>query len=196
MHKFLEATGKAAIENGYSTTALGRKRFFNKPTYPENILRAYNQSKSTLSMSLYEYAESRIPKYFDYKQNAKAEFVEPMIFAEWKECGPGITPEIRAFMAQASAIGREAANHPIQGGNADVTKHAMVKVRDMFKSKGYYPHAHIMLQVYDELAVVAPTKWREEVNNIIDSAMIEAGEMIITKLPVTIDGHVKGCWTK
>lgn len=196
MHKFLEKVGLSAIANGFAATALGRKRFFKEPTYPKDILNEYRRTGSTQSRSLYEFTMSKIPDYRTYKRECMEGGCDPMIFHEWKDSGPGITPEIRQFMGESSSIFRESGNHPIQGGNADVTKHAMVRVRNKLRERGYYPDAHIILQVYDELVVQAPTRWREDVEQIVDSSMKEAGELIIKNIPVVVEGHIGPCWTK
>jgi DNA polymerase-1 len=198
MHKFLRNISIGAIENGYAATLLGRKRFFRTPPYPQHIVDAWEKAKknSCESRTLYQYALWSIPTYKDYLRDAEQRRDVAMPFAEWREHGPGRTPEIIKFESEASAIMREAGNHPIQGGNADITKHAMVRTRDQFKARGYYPHAHIMLQVYDELAVLAPTKWRADVEKIVDDAMIECGKLVIQNIPVVVEGHIKQCWTK
>ena len=77
-----------------------------------------------------------------------------------------------------------------------MTKRAMVLIRDRFKAAGYYPRAVVILQVYDEVAAQAPTVWRAEVERIIDTSMIEAGQEVITKVPVIVEGHIGPTWTK
>lgn len=198
MHGFLRNISIGAVENGYASTLLGRRRFFRRPPYPKHIEDAWMKAKkhSCESRTLYQYAMANIPNYRDYLRDMQQRNEVPMPFDVWREHGPGRTPEIIKFEAEVGAIMREAGNHPIQGGNADITKHAMVRIRDKFKELGYYPEAHIMLQVYDELAVIAPTKWRAEVEKIVDDAMIECGKLVITNIPVIVEGHTKQCWTK
>jgi DNA polymerase I-like protein with 3'-5' exonuclease and polymerase domains len=177
---------------------LGRKRFFNPPTYPKDLVEEWNHKRKheSCSQSLYKYCTSQILSYQDYLRDAEQRREVAMPFAEWRDHGPGRTADTIQFESEASAIMRESGNHPIQGGNADVTKHAMVRCRDQFIAKNYYPRAHIMLQVYDELAVVAPSEWRDDIEKIVDNAMIEAGGLVIKNIPVIVEGHVKPCWTK
>ena len=136
--QWLTDTANFGLVNGYSTTMLGRKRFYNHPD--PNIL-----------------SED------DYKK-------------------------------QVGAIRRKAANSPIQGTNADITKLAMLNVYKELKEGGY--QANLIIQVHDELVVLAHKRQAESVKNVLVKSMKDAGSSILKNVPVKSDAYISDIWKK
>jgi len=96
------------------------------------------------------------------------------------------------FNAQRAAIERQAKNAPIQGANADMTKYALVALRDSLRD---YP-ARIVNTVHDEIIVEAREDVAEIVCQIVEQEMIRAGQKILTLVPVKADAHIGDYWSK
>lgn len=79
-------------------------------------------------------------------------------------------PELQSKNFNLRSFGeRIALNTPIQGTAADVMKIAMIRVAEGLKDAGL--HAHIVLQIHDELIVEAPESEREEAARILNERM-------------------------
>ena len=93
-----------------------------------------------------------------------------------------------------SGIGREGGNFLIQSVNADITKYAMICMRDYIKKNNI--RSSLMLQVYDEIVTCThkddSAAWSEKKREI----MIEAAAKFISSVPIEVDGHVLPYWTK
>lgn len=96
--------------------------------------------------------------------------------------------------AQIAGIKRQAANSPIQGTNADITKLGMVNLyRDL---QDYYPGAKIILQVHDEVAVLAHNREAESVKIVIEESMTNAAREVLKKVPVNVEAVISDIWKK
>lgn len=98
------------------------------------------------------------------------------------------------FDNQVAAIRRKGANSPIQGTNADITKMAMIAVFDEIQDAGYT--ANIILQVHDEVVILAQKNHAEAVKFMLEETMRKTAEKIITKVPVKADAVVSTSWNK
>ena len=136
--EWLKEAGNSAFINGYSTTMLGRKRFYTRPDI------------------------NAIPE------------------AEYK--------------AQVGAIKRKGANSPIQGTNADITKIAMVNLYDELQDAGF--RANIIIQVHDEIVVLAQNSQAEEVKEVVVNSMKKSAAKIIKKVPIKADAYLAEAWKK
>lgn len=93
--------------------------------------------------------------------------------------------------AQEFAIKRAGANHPIQGGNADITKMAMILIESQLEKRGT-----IVLQVYDEIVVEvleADAWWARDV---VESCMNLAGAEVLTTVPCAVEAQVSTSWSE
>ena len=84
---------------------------------------------------------------------------------------------------------RVAMNSPIQGTAADVIKLAMIRAHRMLAEAAI--DAHLILQVHDELLVVAHRSCAERAREILRLAMEEA---VAYSVPLTVDIHVGSTW--
>jgi DNA polymerase I len=95
---------------------------------------------------------------------------------------------------QVGAIKRRGANSPIQGTNADITKLAMLNVHSNLEEGGF--NAKIILQVHDEIVVLAHKRQAEQVREVVVSSMLESAELLMKKVPVKADGFISEIWKK
>ena len=95
---------------------------------------------------------------------------------------------------QVSAIKRKGANSPIQGTNADITKLAMLNVQEELQEGGY--QANVIIQVHDEIVVLAHKRQAEPVKNVVVDAMRRAASMFLKNVPVKADAYISDVWSK
>lgn len=98
------------------------------------------------------------------------------------------------FNKQISAVKRKAANSPIQGTSADITKLAMLNVyHDLSK---YNYRAKMIIQVHDEIVVLAHKKEAESVKDVVVESMMDSAQEILQEIPVKVDAHIGDVWSK
>lgn len=100
----------------------------------------------------------------------------------------------KEYTGQVAAIKRKGANSPIQGTNADITKMAMVNVYNELKDAGY--RSNMIIQVHDEIVLLARKEQAEDVKNLVESTMRKAATGLITKVPVVADSYISQAWKK
>lgn len=93
-----------------------------------------------------------------------------------------------------AAIARQAKNAPIQGTNADMTKLALIFIRNRIKERGL--DAGIVNTVHDEIVVECKETIAEETAELVKDAMIKAGEHYLHKVPVEVECVISDCWEK
>ena len=99
-----------------------------------------------------------------------------------------------AYLGRLAGIEREGGNFPIQSVNADMTKTAMIMIRDYIKKNGI--RSKFMNQVYDEIVTRTHKDDSPAFHEAKKKIMIEAAQMFLKKIPMEVDGHVGSCWTK
>jgi DNA polymerase I-like protein with 3'-5' exonuclease and polymerase domains len=132
---WIESKGSEGIRNGFTSTPLGRRRFFDT------------------NFSGLEFREKR------YRQGK---------------------------------IRREAANHPIQGGNADVTKLAMVLIQEELEPLG----GSIVAQVYDEIVCEVPAEHAFTAKEVVAGCMRDAAATVLKEVPIAVDAVVSPSWNE
>ncbi|MBA3813139.1 MAG: DNA polymerase I [Alphaproteobacteria bacterium] len=86
---------------------------------------------------------------------------------------------------------RQAINAPLQGGNADIIKKAMIKLDRLFKEKGL--QAHMLLQVHDELIFEIADDVLEKSKALIAKTM----ESIVSlSVPLVVEANVGRTWAE
>jgi DNA polymerase I-like protein with 3'-5' exonuclease and polymerase domains len=91
-------------------------------------------------------------------------------------------------------VKRQGANSPIQGTNADITKIAMVNIYQELRAYGI--KAEMILQVHDEIGVLAHKNDAERVKSIVTDCMVGAAQELLVKVPVKVDVYVNDIWKK
>jgi len=94
---------------------------------------------------------------------------------------------------------RQGKNHLIQGSGANITKEALIGVRNLINHYNLMYKEEVAFltgQVHDEINVEA----REDIANMfsldMEKTMIECGNKYVTKVKMKVDTTVTLCWTK
>lgn len=103
-----------------------------------------------------------------------------------------LTP--KAYAGQIEAIKRAGANMPIQGTNADITKMAMIDIYDELREYNF--KADIILQVHDEIVLLAHNTQVEAIKPIVIDAMVKAGQKLLPDIPVVVEAYDSDYWPK
>lgn len=98
------------------------------------------------------------------------------------------------YDSEVASIKRQAANSVIQGTNADITKLAML---DIFRELNLYGlRGRIILQVHDEIVVLAHDRSAETVKEVVEASMVNAAKTLLKSVPVKADAVVSDIWKK
>lgn len=95
---------------------------------------------------------------------------------------------------QVASIKRQGANSPIQGTNADITKLAILNLYHDLYTYGYL--GDIILQVHDEIGVLAHKSQSEAVKLLVVESMENSAKELLKKVPVKVDAYVDDIWKK
>lgn len=98
------------------------------------------------------------------------------------------------FEQQMASIRRQGANSPIQGTNADLTKLAMIDIQRELKNNGF--SADIIIQVHDEIVVLARKDEAAAVKDIVVQSMIDSAQVLLKTVPVKVEAYVNSMWKK
>ena len=95
---------------------------------------------------------------------------------------------------QVASIKRKGANSPIQGTNADITKLAMLNLYHDLRTYNY--EGDIILQVHDEIGVLAHNAQAEGVKILVVESMENSAKELLKTVPVKVDAYVSDVWKK
>ena len=87
---------------------------------------------------------------------------------------------------------RYAKNMPIQGTSADILKRALRLLHDDLRGTS----GKLVNIVHDEVIVECDAAEAEQCMQKLESAMLRAGEQFVSRVPIKIDVHIAGEWTK
>jgi DNA polymerase-1 len=96
------------------------------------------------------------------------------------------------YRKQIASVERQGKNSPIQGSNADMTKLALIYLRNTLKSWD----ARTVNTVHDEIVVEAREDQAEEVKHLVEDAMVRAGQAILKDVPIVAEAAVADYWSK
>ncbi|HEX2911130.1 MAG TPA: DNA polymerase, partial [Chloroflexia bacterium] len=96
------------------------------------------------------------------------------------------------YRRKVSEIERRGKNAPIQGCNADMTKMALVFLKESLKNYD----ARVVNTVHDEVVVEVREDQAEEVCHLVEAEMIRAGREILKEVPIVADAKVGDYWSK
>jgi len=99
-----------------------------------------------------------------------------------------------SYRDAAQAVERQGMNQPIQGGNADTIKQAMIYLVDRLEKSDY--DARLLLTVHDEVVVEARPDERYEVRKIVEQALIDGFGKYFSLIPMETEGLIGPCWLK
>ena len=93
-----------------------------------------------------------------------------------------------------SSIQRQGKNTPIQGTSADITKYALIFIKEEFEKRKL--DAYLIHTVHDEIVAEAREDQAQEAAKVVEEQMIRAGEKLLKKVPVKVDVRISDCWEK
>ncbi|MEO6457623.1 MAG: DNA polymerase [Chloroflexia bacterium] len=96
------------------------------------------------------------------------------------------------YRKQIAAIERQGKNTPIQGSNADMTKLALIYIREALKDWD----ARTVNTVHDEIVVEVRVDQAEEVMHIVEREMVRAGNAILNNVPIVAEASLADYWSK
>lgn len=99
---------------------------------------------------------------------------------------------VRDYKWKKARVERQAQNMPVQGTNADITKLAMVWLRDELKPLD----AFINISVHDEIGADSPEENAEKVYSIMEATMLAAEREFLIDVPCKVDGKIAAYWEK
>lgn len=103
-----------------------------------------------------------------------------------------LDPEDPSYERQMAYVERQGKNTPIQGTSADMTKIALVYIRDRIKKEGL--DATPVHTVHDEIVVEAKESEVEEAAKIVKEEMERAGRDLLKLVPVKVDVAISRVW--
>ncbi len=92
--------------------------------------------------------------------------------------------------AEEVELRNQAGNFVIQASNAEITKLAMVAAQELLEPLG----GRILLNVYDELVALVPEARAEEGIRRLVGAMVGAGKVLLSTVPVEVEGGFGRTW--
>lgn len=98
------------------------------------------------------------------------------------------------YLGRCGSIEREGGNFRIQSVNADITKYAMVLIRN-YKKK-HKVRTEFVNQIYDEIVTRTHKDDSPEFAVVKKRLMIEAAQAYLKRIPMEVEGETGPCWTK
>lgn len=98
------------------------------------------------------------------------------------------------YYGRMAGIEREGGNFLIQSVNADITKDAMIGIRDYRKKNNI--RTHFINAVYDEVVTRTHKDDSEAFHAAKLKIMVASAEKWIKDVPMIVDGHAGRCWQK
>lgn len=92
-------------------------------------------------------------------------------------------------------IARQSKNSPIQGGSADVTKEAMIRLDAEFLAHPEWS-AHLLMTVHDELVAEGKAEFADKLAHTVEQCMIDGAQRYMKVCPVAVDVKVSDHWSK
>lgn len=174
---FIADAGEKGIRLGYSQTMLGRRRYYSVPRVPTQV-----DVIEAIREDLEEEGEGRAIAELTREEREKLSSKK-----KW-----AMERERQWIMA---SIRRRAANMPIQGMSADITKEAMVLYSER---TAHFPYEDFLrLTVHDELVAEVGVERADEASAILESSMIDAAYLYLpTDIPVKAESKINTHWEK
>lgn len=168
---------------------------------------AYGLSKFGLARRLKIHekkAEDMMKKYFERYKGVKRYLNQSAREAVRNRCSMSISGRKRFYTLPdynhpdykrvAAEIQRKGMNQPIQGGNADTIKQAMIYLEKRLENSGH--DAKLILTVHDEVVVEVKTEQAQEVRPIVEQSLIDGFGKYFSLIPMETEGLIGDCWLK
>ena len=101
---------------------------------------------------------------------------------------------VENYQQMIASLKRQGANAPIQGTSADITKLAMLNLHKDLQQYAF--RAKIIIQVHDEIVVLAHNRHAEAVKEVVEESMLKSAGEILKRVPVKVDTTISDVWKK
>lgn len=184
---YLAASGKKAQMLRRAFDMWGRRRLFPEPTWERAVEKAKSDREEKLRYPDHICQEN--VANFLLSKGRKPKKDEKYIL-EHREPTSG---EIgNAFQALGWAMERQGKNHEIQGTNATIAKIAMAILWEILPKY----KATLVKFVHDELVVMCPKQYGEDVAREIGEAFKKAAAIKMKRVIMEFDFNIGPCWRK
>jgi DNA polymerase-1 len=126
------------------------------------------------------------------KRNLYIRTMKPFMRRRYFEDYSKMTDEYRS--SYVASLERQSFNTVIQGSGADITKQAMINIKQKLVDLAI-PHK-FRLQVHDALMLSTPEQYGEQVKDITVQGMIDAGKLVCKKANLGADAYIAKYWQK
>lgn len=98
----------------------------------------------------------------------------------------------KQYKFRIGSIAREGRNHAVQGTGGDMLKLALIRLYDVLAPF----NAKIINCIHDEIVIEVAENEAEKVAELVKDTMINAGQEILTTVPVDVELAIGHSWTK
>jgi len=135
---------------------------------------------------------SRVKRWLDRVAREAVETGYSKTITGRRRLHPRPDPDEPNYDRIIASIERKGKNTPIQGSSADMIKYALVFLWQKLREKGL--DAFPVHTVHDEIVVESSEEDAEKTKETLEEAMIQAGELVLKKVPVVVEGVVSDVW--
>ena len=127
-----------------------------------------------------------------------APFFRKRWFPYWKQNLPYLEAHMEEIKYNSTLgdIQKAGMNHPIQGSSADITKLALILIRNWIRSNGHENNIKLAMQIHDSIdtycRIDLVPMWKLK----LEELMNEAGKVVVTSGLLRSDVLESPCWTK
>jgi DNA polymerase I-like protein with 3'-5' exonuclease and polymerase domains len=97
---------------------------------------------------------------------------------------------------ELGSIERASKNTPIQGASADMTKKALVLLRNLIKQNKLEDQVKLVMTVHDQIDSICETKFAPSWGRLMKMTMEEAAKEIVTNGLLEAEVSIASCWEK
>ena len=97
---------------------------------------------------------------------------------------------------ELGSIERASKNTPIQGASADMTKRALVLLRNLIKENKLQDQVQIVMTVHDQIDTICETKFAPSWGRLMKMTMEDAAKEIVTNGLLKAEVSISDCWEK
>ena len=104
--------------------------------------------------------------------------------------------ESRGSALELGTIERASKNTPIQGASADMTKKALILLRNLIKENNLEKQVKLVMTVHDQIDTICEANFAPSWGRLMKMTMEEAANEIVTNKLLKAEVTVSNCWEK
>lgn len=166
----------------YGRTKYGMAKGLNMtPDEAQAIIDTYFAANTNIKEWLDKTARMGMVRWYVQTSIGRKRFFEPL------------KPGSYEYRRWSNSYRRAMGNMPIQGGGADITKLAMVRIDKRLRAEGR--DAFIVMTIHDEIVCEVAEDEAEAVLRIMVEEMVAAGDYVLQgQVPVEVDAKISTTW--